>query len=145
MQIHEKIKYFRRSKGFTQEQVAEKLNITPVAYSNIERGESSISMKRLEEIANAIEVDILDLLSLGEKNVVVLHVLHGHATSSYLNSFNGTLKNVNLPETSNELTFEVQKANLVIEQQTTHITLLQHEIEHLKEIINLLKKQISDQ
>ena len=73
MKLHEKIKFFRHSKGFTQEQMAEKLNITPVAYSNIEKGESNVSMKRLEEIASAMEVELLDLLSLGEKNVLVLH------------------------------------------------------------------------
>jgi len=89
MQLHEKIRFFRRSKKFTQEQIAEKLNITPVAYSNIERGESGVSMKRLEEIAEAIGVELWELLSLGEKNIVILH-----GTNSP-NSPNSFLQNVN--------------------------------------------------
>jgi transcriptional regulator with XRE-family HTH domain len=136
MQLHEKIKYFRRSKGFTQEQIAEKLNITPVAYSNIERGESSVSMKRLEEIARIIEVELLDLLSLGERNIMVLH---GDTTNSP-NSSNSFLRHVNFPDSSNELSVKLEKANLLLEQQAIHIALLQQEIEHLKEIITLLKK-----
>jgi transcriptional regulator with XRE-family HTH domain len=138
MQLHEKIRFFRHSKGITQEQIAEKLGITPVAYSNIERGESNISMKRLEEIAEALEVELLDLLSLGEKNVVVLH---GYTITSHLNNFKGSLKDVNLSSIPNEISFELQKANLLLEQQTKQITLLQQEVEHLKEIIELLKKR----
>jgi len=133
MQIHEKIKFFRHSKGFTQEQMAERLNITPVTYSNIERGESNISMKRLEEIANVMEVDILDLLSLGERNVLVLH---GNTT----NSLYCFLQNVNFSEKQETLPFELQKTHLLLEQQNKQISLLEEEVKYLKEIIELLKK-----
>ena len=136
MQLHEKIRFFRRSKKFTQEQIAEKLNITPVAYSNIERGESGVSMKRLEEIAEAIGVELWELLSLGEKNIVILH-----GTNSP-NSPNSFLQNVNFPNTSkNEPSVESQKANLLLEQQAKQIELLRQEVEHLKEIISLLKNK----
>ncbi len=136
MQLHEKIRFFRRSKKFTQEQIAEKLNITPVAYSNIERGESGVSMKRLEEIAEAIGVELWELLSLGEKNIVILH-----GTNSP-NSPNSFLQNVNFPNTSkNEPSVESQKANLLLEQQAKQIELLHQEVEYLKEIINLLKNK----
>ena len=133
MQIHEKIKFFRHSKGFTQVQMAERLNITPVTYSNIERGESNISMKRLEEIANVMEVDILDLLSLGERNVLVLH---GNTT----NSLYCFLQNVNFSEKQETLPFELQKTHLLLEQQNKQISLLEEEVKYLKEIIELLKK-----
>lgn len=136
MQLHEKIRFFRHSKGFTQEQMAEKLNITPVAYSNIERGESNVSMKRLEEIASIMKVELLDLLSLGEKNVIVLH---GDAN----NSLYCFLQNVNFSEKQDILPFELQKASLMLKQQEKQITLLEQEIQHLKEIINLLKEQKS--
>jgi len=134
MQLHEKIRFFRRSKKFTQEQIAEKLNITPVAYSNIERGESGISMKRLEEIAEAMGVEWLDIVSFGEKNVIVLH---GDTT----NSLYCFLQNVKLPEKQDAPSIELQKANLLLEQQAKQIELLYQEVEHLKEIISLLKNK----
>ena len=136
MQLHEKIRFFRRTKGFTQEQIAEKLNITPVAYSNIERGESGVSMKRLEEIAEAIGVELWELLSLGEKNIVILHGVN--SPNSPNNSF---LQNVTFSSISNEPPVELQKANLLLEQQAKQIELLHQEVEHLKEIISLLKNK----
>ncbi len=126
MELHEKIRFFRHKKGLTQEQVAEKLDITPVAYSNIERGKSGILMERLEEIAEAIGVNSLELQSLGEKNVIVLH---GDATNSSLNSFNGFLQNVNFPD----------KTNFIIEQKDKEIELLKQQNADLREMILLLK------
>jgi len=134
MQLHEKIKFFRHSNRFTQEQIAEKLNITPVAYSNIERGESGISMKRLEKIAEAMGVEWLDIVSFGEKNVIVLH-------SNTINSLYCFLQNVKLPEKQDAPSIELQKANLLLEQQAKQIELLYQEVEHLKEIISLLKNK----
>jgi len=134
MQLHEKIRFFRRSKKFTQEQIAEKLNITPVAYSNIERGESGVSMKRLEEIAEAMGVEWLDIVSFGEKNVIVLH-------GNTINSLYCFLQNVKLPEKQDAPSIELQKANLLLEQQAKQIELLRQEVEHLKEIISLLKNK----
>jgi len=126
MELHEKIRFFRHAKGLTQEQMAEKLDITPVAYSNIERGKSGILMERLEEIAKAIEVDLLDLLSLGEKNVIVLH----GDNSNSPNSFNSFLQNVNFPD----------KNNFIIEQKDKELELLKQQNADLREMISLLKK-----
>ncbi len=126
MELHEKIRFFRHAKGLTQEQMAEKLDITPVAYSNIERGKSGILMERLEEIAKVIEVDLLELLSLGEKNVIILHT---DATNSS-NSFNSFLQNVNFSD----------KTNLILEQKDKELELLKQQNADLKEMISLLKK-----
>lgn len=127
MELHEKIRFFRHAKGLTQEQMAEKLDITPVAYSNIERGKSGILMERLEEIAKVIGVDLLELLSLGEKNVIILHA---DATNSSLNSFNGFLQNVNFSE----------KNDFLIAQKDKELELLKQQNADLREMISLLKK-----
>jgi transcriptional regulator with XRE-family HTH domain len=126
MELHEKIRFFRHAKGLTQEQMAEKLDITPVAYSNIERGKSGILMERLEEIAKAIGVNSLELQSLGEKNVIVLH----GDNSNSPNSFNSFLQNVNFPD----------KNNFIIEQKDKEIELLKQQNADLREMISLLKK-----
>ncbi len=126
MELHEKIRFFRHAKGLTQEQMAEKLDITPVAYSNIERGKSGILMERLEEIAKVIEVDVLELLSLGEKNVIILH---GDNSNSPLN-LNSFFKNVNFSD----------KTNLIIEQKDKELELLKQQNADLREMISLLKK-----
>jgi len=129
MELHEKIRFFRHAKGLTQEQMAEKLDITPVAYSNIERGKSGILMERLEEIAKAIGVNSLELQSLGEKNVIVLYGDNSNSPNSF-NSFNGFLQNVNFPD----------KTNFIIEQKDKEIELLKQQNADLREMISLLKK-----
>lgn len=90
-------------------------------------------MKRLEEIAEAIGIELLELLSLGEKNIVILH-----GVNSPNNSF---LQNVTFSSISNEPSVELQKANLLLEQQAKQIELLHQEVEHLKEINSLLKNK----
>ncbi len=132
MQLHEKIRFFRRSKGLTQEQMAEKLNLTSVAYSNIERGESGVLMTRLEEIAQVMEIDLLDLLSLGEKNVIVLHGNVSNSNSCFL-------QNVNISDKKDISASELQKDN-IIEQQAKEIDYLKQQISDLRNIVELLKK-----
>ncbi len=48
MQISNNIKKVRELKDFTQEYVAKQLNISQVAYSKLERGETEVSISRLE-------------------------------------------------------------------------------------------------
>jgi transcriptional regulator with XRE-family HTH domain len=133
MQLHEKIRFFRRSKGLTQEQMAEKLNITSVAYSNIERGESGVLMTRLEEIAQVMEIDLLDLLSLGEKNVIVLH-------GDISNSGSYFSQNVTISDKKDTSASELQKDN-IIQQQAKEIDYLKQQISDLRNIVELLKEK----
>jgi transcriptional regulator with XRE-family HTH domain len=58
--IGQKIRRIRNSKDLTQDNMAYELGITKSAYSKIERGETSITINRLYEIANILEVDITD-------------------------------------------------------------------------------------
>lgn len=59
----EKLRTIRKHQGYTQELIAEKLGISPTAYAKIERGETDISLSRLEEIATAFEVSAEKLIS----------------------------------------------------------------------------------
>jgi len=53
--ISEKI---RKLKGFSQEYVADKLNISQNLYSKMERGEATITLEKLTEICKVLEIDI---------------------------------------------------------------------------------------
>ncbi len=41
-QVYEKIKFFRQTKDWTQEQMAEKLDMSPSGYGGIERGDTDV-------------------------------------------------------------------------------------------------------
>jgi transcriptional regulator with XRE-family HTH domain len=62
MELHNKIKFFRLSKNFTQAYLADELQIDVANYSRLERGETSISIERLQKIAGLLEVNINELL-----------------------------------------------------------------------------------
>lgn len=56
------VKVYRNYRGLTQHQLAETVGINPVYLSQIERGERSGSAKTLAAIANALRVDLDDLV-----------------------------------------------------------------------------------
>ena len=59
------IAYYRKLKGLTQLQLAEKINISRTHMSNIEAPNmpTSVSLETLFDIADTLEISITDLLS----------------------------------------------------------------------------------
>jgi len=128
MKVHEKIRTLRKSKGWSQEEMAEKLNLSINGYANIERGETDVQVSRLEKIAETFGMDLLELFNFGEKNVFYL------AADNNQNSFNcKNLQSTDFSNEKNELAHELEKAHLRLQQQEKEIT-------YLKDIINLMKK-----
>lgn len=60
--IGKRIKIARIKKNFTQEAVADRIGITPQHVSNIETGNSSVSLPTLVAIANMLSVSVDELL-----------------------------------------------------------------------------------
>ncbi len=50
------IKHFRKSKGLSQEKLAEKSNLDRTYISGVERGVRNITLESLENIINALEI-----------------------------------------------------------------------------------------
>jgi len=124
MKINEKIRFMRQLKEFSQEEMAEKLSLSLNGYANIERGETDVSVSRLEQIATIFDVDLLELLNFGEKTAACL-------IGNSNNHFSNIGQNIS---DSKEAQFEIQKLQLIVEQQLK-------EIAYLKEIIELTKNQ----
>jgi transcriptional regulator with XRE-family HTH domain len=88
MKVHEKIRSMRLSKGWSQEEMANKLNLSLNGYANIERGETDVQVSRLEKIAEVFGIELLELFSVGEKNVFYLAGDNNHFINScYASSF----------------------------------------------------------
>jgi transcriptional regulator with XRE-family HTH domain len=105
MELSDQIKFIRSSKGWTQEDVAEKLDISTHAYSKIERGETDVNFSRLQQIAKVMEIELPHLLGLNEKNIFNITCNH---------SFEKIDNNWQINSSSIEQT---EKYNLIIEQQ----------------------------
>ncbi|MEH8033022.1 helix-turn-helix transcriptional regulator [Gallibacterium anatis] len=69
MSINEKIRRIRESKEWSQEQMAEKLNMSLNGYAKIKRGETKLYLDKLEQIAQILDIDVVELIQSGEKNI----------------------------------------------------------------------------
>jgi transcriptional regulator with XRE-family HTH domain len=119
MHIHEKICLLRKVKGWTQEEMAEKLQMSLHGYANIERGDTDVQLSRIEQISQVFGIELKDLINFDGKSV-----LNNIASSEC--HFN------NYAATSKSCEHELEKCQLIIEQQAK-------EIGYLKEMIELLK------
>src|SRR5690606_6141977 len=68
-----KVKNIRELKNLTQEYMANQLNLSLRAYSKIESGETQLTINRINEISNILEIKPLDLLGFDEKNIFNIH------------------------------------------------------------------------
>ena len=63
MEFHEKLQELRKSRGLTQEELAEELYVSRTAISKWESGRGYPSIDSLKEISNYFSVTIDELLS----------------------------------------------------------------------------------
>ncbi len=61
--IAEKIRMLRLSKNFSQQNMADELNLTVAAYSNIERGVSEINLTRLSDICRILDTTPVEMIT----------------------------------------------------------------------------------
>jgi transcriptional regulator with XRE-family HTH domain len=71
------IRKIREFRNYTQDYLAAKLYISQNAYSKIELGHSSITLARLLNIAEILEVNIVDLISSDGKDIIQLKLSAG--------------------------------------------------------------------
>ena len=116
-------------KGKTQEEVAEKLNLTAQAYGRMERGETSINTERLEKIAEALEVSVEDIYRFDDRKFMI----SGNNNNGEANE-NGVQFNLNIYESDKAI--DVLKET--ISNQQEEIKYLHKQIEKLTDL--LLKK-----
>jgi transcriptional regulator with XRE-family HTH domain len=115
MQLYEKIGLMRKIKGWSQEDMAERLGMSVNGYAKIERGETDVQFSRLEKISELLEVSLLELVGLDRSNITISSCLSYHSNFTHIHT---------LTESGNEL-------------------MAQKEIEHLKEMLVQKDKEIA--
>lgn len=127
MKTHEKIRAIRESNQWTQEEMAEKLEMSAGGYAKIERGENSPNIERLQQIANIFQIDVAELLKNEKGLVIQLNGDNNNQTSFYATS-------------SSELIFEIEKLKLIIQHKDELLAQKDRELTAKDEIIALLRK-----
>ncbi|WP_259015533.1 helix-turn-helix transcriptional regulator [Emticicia fluvialis] len=110
MHTGDKIRGIRFLKGYSQENMADMLNLSRMAYGEIERGKTDVSDSRLQQIADVLGVSPADILSFGEK---VNNFFDQCKGAIGINTSNGSVTN-NYNPTKEDL--EMEKLKLEIEK-----------------------------
>ncbi len=64
--LGKKIRLLRHQHGWSQEEVAKRLDISIPAFSKIETGITDVNISRLEQISSLFKIEVSELLSFGE-------------------------------------------------------------------------------
>ncbi|OSI14638.1 helix-turn-helix domain-containing protein [Neisseria dumasiana] len=127
MKPYEVIRSLREERNWSQKDMAEKLEMSVNGYAKIERGETGISVVRLEQIAKVLDVDIHELLPLDDNRVcqVVLgDNNHGN----------------NLYNAEQELLIEIEKLKTALTHKEELLAQQARELATLQSFIELLKQ-----
>lgn len=118
MEVHDKIRVMREINQWSQEDMAEKLDMSPAGYAKIEHGKTNLTLDKLKQIAQIFHIDIVELISSQDKSF--FFTIGDHSNN---NSYFGS---------NNVLAMENEKLKQLLEAK-------ENEIKALKEIIDLLK------
>lgn len=128
MKTIEKIRFIREKQNLTQEQMANELGLSTNGYANLERGETRLSVDRLEQIANIFGVDVTELMTSNESNTIMVY----HSTStSNLNIFSNASESM--------LQAEIARLQLIISHKDELLEQQKREIETIKFLVENFK------
>jgi transcriptional regulator with XRE-family HTH domain len=130
MKVHEKIRSLREAKNWSQEDMAAKLKMSVNGYSKIERGETKAYIPKMEQIAEVLDVDLIELLPIDGKNVYLIGTNNGNNGNS-CHIFNSP----------SELAFENEKLQLQLEMKDKELAMKDREIAYLKELLDMHKQK----
>lgn len=133
MDLKEKIRTLREFHNWTQEQMAELMDISTNSYARLERGESQMKMEHLEKIAKLFKIDAIDLMKATDKSVLFL-------LSETENAFDSG-NNQNNYYGNDTLIHEVDKLKLIIQHKDELLAQQKNEIELLKTLVSTLQNQ----
>ncbi|MCI3939322.1 helix-turn-helix domain-containing protein [Chryseobacterium aahli] len=123
--IGKRIRTYREEKGFSQEELAEKLHISRSTYQRIENGETNSWINHIENICTSPEVKLDDILKPDEGFVQV-----NNNNESTNDNGSGVIQNQ---------TINYHTSDKLLESLQYHIALLKEENQRLREENNLLK------
>lgn len=127
MRTHEKIRELRENLDWTQEKMAEQLNMSTNGYAKIERGETKLKLDKLEKIAQIFNIDVIELLS-SDKGVFFM--MNENSDNNKANYYQ------NSPMA---LVAEIEKLNVIIGQKDLLLSEKERQIQILNDFIKTLK------
>lgn len=117
--VAEKIRKLRKSKGFSQEELAEKLSISQSAYARMEKGESNSWVNHIQKLSEIFEIKPEELFSNDVNN---LDQENTEQKGGMVFQFVGTINTIN------------SHSEKLIDQYEIRIKTLEEELEYWKNL-----------
>lgn len=136
MNVNEKIKNYREQNKWSQEDMANQLQMSSSAYAKIERGETRLHLDKLQKIAQVFNIDLFELMTMDGKNIILNINESGESNNTNYSNANETL--VKDVENLQNL---LQQKDILLAEKDQRINELQQQIQTLNDMINLLKNQ----
>ena len=130
MSVNEKVRLFRELNQWSQEEMAERMNMSVTGYAKIERGETNLSLHKLKQIAAVLQIDLIDLVSPNDNGVILVGGENNQ--NHFRNNYYG----------SQSAEFEIEKLKLELKHKDDLLKQKESELDSLKELITLLKQNI---
>lgn len=128
MALNDNIKQLREINQWSQEEMAQQINMSKNGYAKIERGESKPNLDRLQQIAQVFDISLIELIESDNKGIVCL------INENSDNNFNHYGDAQSFVSKIEQLELTIKYKDEILEQKN-------HEISALKEVIELLKKE----
>ena len=126
MKINEKFRVLRELNGWSQEDMAEKMQMSKNGYSKIERGESKVSLRRVEQAAQIFGVDVSELIASDKGIICFIGENNGH--------------NANYYGSTEVLSSEVERLKLIISHKDEMLLQKEKEISILRDLVDSLRE-----
>ena len=133
METQEKIRVLRVLNRGTQEEMAEKLEMSAGGYAKIERGDSQLNLSRLEQIAKIFNINVLELVQ-NDKGFTV-------QINDIVNQDNGT-NQISVYSSPNEV--EIEKLKMIIQHKDELLQQKINENKLLRDMLELIKQKQLD-
>lgn len=124
--VGKKIKSFRALNRLSQQDLAERLNMSVRAFQDIENDVTEVSVSKLNEIAEILGTNLFDLLGIGEGRFYFTY--KGKQNNQNL---------VNLNQTGSEETPLLRQENTFLKEK---VTILEKRIQDLEEMNTILRQ-----
>lgn len=132
MDAYEKIRQLREEKKWSQEELATQLGLSTNGYAKIERGETRLTLPRLEQLAEIFEISILDLIQADIKHIDY-KIGNNHINHSSDFTIYGAAEHKDLIQ-------EIEKLKLIIQHQEQLLNQQARELKMAHKMLGLQEK-----
>jgi transcriptional regulator with XRE-family HTH domain len=131
MLMNEKIRYMRQQKGWSQEEMAHRLNMSPNGYGNIERGHTNLNLPKLRKIAAIFDENMSEMF--GEDKNIFNSMGDNNTGTQNNQNFCSLFSDTGQCTRNTQVEFNLEKQKLINAQQSNEIIMLRQINELLKE------------